>query len=66
VTVTDAGGAPVQAIQTSTLANGFLELWLPRGGQFQVTIEARGLKASGLVSSAEKADTCLTTFQLHL
>ena len=65
VTVTDAGGALVREIEASTLANGFLELWLPRKALFQLTIEARGLKASGPVSTAEKADTCLTTFQLH-
>ncbi len=65
VTVTDAGGALVQAVETSTLANGFLELWLPRNALFRLTIEARGLKASGPISTAEQADTCLTTFQLH-
>ncbi len=65
LTVTDAGGALLQAVETSTLANGFLELWLPRNALFHLTIEARGLKAGGPVSTAEKADTCLTTFQLH-
>ena len=65
VTVTDAAGALVREVETSTLANGFLELWLPRNALFRLTVEARGLKASGPVSTAEKADTCLTTFQLH-
>ncbi len=65
VTVTDAAGMLVQAVETSTLANGFLELWLPRNALFHLSIEARGLKASGTVSTAEKADTCLTTFRLH-
>ncbi len=64
-TVTDAGGAPVLAIETSTQANGFLELWLPPDGEFNLTIEARGLKASGPLSTAPGADTCLTTLQLH-
>jgi hypothetical protein len=65
VTVTDAGGAAVLDLQTRTLANGFLELWLPRNALFHLSIEARGLKAGGPVSTADKADTCLTTFQLH-
>ncbi len=65
VTVTGADGASLLEMETSTLANGFLELWLPRNEEVRVTIEARGLKASAQVSTGGESITCVTTLQLR-
>jgi hypothetical protein len=47
-----------------TMANGFVELWLPREQQFQVTFEYQGRRASGTISTYDDSNTCITTLQL--
>lgn len=47
-----------------TLENGFLELWLPRDQTYQLTVRAKGLSATGPISTFATSDTCVTTFQL--
>jgi hypothetical protein len=51
--------------KTATLPNGFIDLWLPRNLQVDVTIEARGLTASERISTFDKDNTCITTAKLH-
>jgi hypothetical protein len=48
-----------------TLENGFLELWLPRNQSYQLNLKAKGLSATGLISTFNNSDTCVTTFQLR-
>ena len=48
-----------------TMKNGFLELWLPRNLTLQVSLEAGGGSASGLITTYNSSDTCITTFQLR-
>lgn len=45
--------------------NGFLELWLPRGMEFDLTIEAGGASATQRVTTYASSDTCVTTMRLE-
>jgi hypothetical protein len=45
-------------------ANGFLDLWLPRGLQVELTIEVDGYRAVGVVGTFLDSPTCITTLQL--
>lgn len=49
----------------TTFDNGFVGLWLPRGGDITVTIEYDGRSATSDLSTSQDDDlTCLTTMQL--
>ena len=47
------------------LANGFIELWLPRNLDLVLTLEAVGKKATGPIRTFDGSDTCITTFKLQ-
>lgn len=47
-----------------TMANGFVELWLPRNEEVSVSMEAEGKSVTGMISTLESSKTCVTTFQL--
>jgi hypothetical protein len=51
--------------QTTTLPNGFIDLWLPRGLEIDVTIEARGLRVTQRIGTLDTDPTCITTAKLH-
>lgn len=69
-------GAPVhvQALATDgtlvidevmpTMANGFIDLWLPRGQAFDVRMTLNGATAMGLITTHADSYTCITTLQL--
>jgi hypothetical protein len=42
-----------------------IDLWLPRDLQVDVTIEARGLRATERIGTFDKDKTCITTLKLH-
>ncbi len=65
VTAVDADGQPILSEDLTTLPNGFLELWLPRDREIDVTIQARGQRASGRISTFADSNTCITTLRLH-
>ncbi len=48
----------------TTLANGFIELWLPRELDVHLTLRAQGLAAEGQIRTHRDADTCITTLKL--
>lgn len=48
----------------NTMANGFIDLWLPRNGKFRVTISRDGLTSVSYISTFEGDPTCITTMQL--
>jgi hypothetical protein len=50
---------------TTTLPNGFVDLWLPRGLQVDVSLKARGLQATVRVGTSDNDITCITTPKLH-
>ena len=69
-------GAPVhvQALQADgtividevmpTMANGFIDLWLPRGTSFDLTMTLEGATVTGLITTHADSYTCITTLQL--
>jgi hypothetical protein len=50
---------------TVTLQNGFIDLWLPRDLQIDVSMKARGLQATVRVGTFDTDTTCITTPKLH-
>lgn len=66
VTVVDStSGAKLVDETMTTFDNGFLGLWLPRGVEATLTVEAGGKRASTPIStSSNESATCLTTLQL--
>ena len=60
-----ADGRTLLDEDTTTLPNGFVDLWLPRDLQVDVSLKARGLQATVRVGSFEKDITCITTPKLH-
>lgn len=61
--VAEDGSVVIDEVRT-TGANGFLDLWLPRGQQVELTLEADGYGAVGLVGTDGDSPTCITTLQL--
>ena len=65
LTVTDtASGAVVVSKDTTTADNGFVGVWLPRGGEFSVRIDSDQGGAEQTVKTGDEDPTCLTTLQL--
>ncbi len=48
----------------TTMDNGFIELWLPRNMEFDLTIFAQGRRATGKITTFNNSKTCITTFRL--
>ena len=65
VHVTDRVGRIVLHKTMQTLDNGFLELWLPRGQQYNVTLTAQGKTTWGTLATLPTSETCVTTLQLR-
>jgi hypothetical protein len=61
--VAEDGSVLIDEVRTAG-ANGFLDLWLPRGQQVELTFEVDGYRAVGVVSTAADSPTCITTLQL--
>ena len=47
-----------------TGANGFLDLWLPRGEAFLLDLSLDGYAVQAIVSTVDGAPTCITTMRL--
>lgn len=47
-----------------TMANGFIDLWLPRGQSLDVRMTLDGATATGLITTHADSETCITTLQL--
>ncbi|MBW6455839.1 MAG: CueP family metal-binding protein [Trueperaceae bacterium] len=47
-----------------TMANGFVDLWLPRGHAIELTFELDGYRTVGVVTTHGDSPTCITTLQL--
>jgi hypothetical protein len=65
VLVRTPDGRVVMNDTVRALGNGFVELWLPRDLALELTVEARGKKATGLISTFDGSDTCITTLKLQ-
>jgi len=60
-----ADGRTLLDEDTTTLPNGFIDLWLPRDLQVDVSLKARGMQATVRVGTFDKDITCITTPKLH-
>jgi hypothetical protein len=49
----------------TTLANGFIELWLPQDLEVRLILRAGSLAAEELLSTADGSKTCVTTMRLQ-
>nr|WP_280953430.1 CueP family metal-binding protein [Alkalicoccus urumqiensis] len=65
VLVKDADGDVVIEETMTSYANGFIDLWLPRGETFDVTIEHDGKQAEAALPTNEGDSTCITDMQLQ-
>lgn len=65
VQVTTRAGKTVLRKTVRTLDNGFLELWLDRGQQYNVTLTAQGKTTRGTLATLPGSDTCITTLRLR-
>jgi hypothetical protein len=61
--VAEDGSVLIDEVRTAG-ANGFLDLWLPRGQHVELTIEADGYGVVGVVGTHADSPTCITTLQL--
>ncbi|MBM4761548.1 hypothetical protein GNT69_04485 [Bacillus sp. B15-48] len=64
VLIEDSEGNIIIDETLTTLANGFIDLWLPRDETYSVKIEQDGKAAELEISTFEGDDTCITTMQL--
>ncbi len=65
VTAVSSDGRKLLDEDTTTLANGFIDLWLPRDIKVDVSIKARGLQATVQLGTSDTDITCITTPKLH-
>lgn len=47
-----------------TMANGFIDLWLPRGHAVDLHLSVDGYAVTGRVTTFDDSETCITTLQL--
>ena len=64
VVATSAGGTVLIDKTMTTTTSGFLELWLPRGQQITLVLEAQGRRVEGTITTYDASNTCVTTFRL--
>jgi hypothetical protein len=65
VTAVTTDGRKLLDARMTTLPNGFIDLWLPRGLEIDVTMEARGLQVTQRIGTSDTDPTCITTAKLH-
>ncbi|MGD0726165.1 MAG: CueP family metal-binding protein [Spirochaetia bacterium] len=65
VTAVSSDGRKLVDEDTTTLPNGFIDLWLPRDLKVDVSMKARGLHATVSVGTFGTDITCITTPKLH-
>jgi len=59
-----ADGTVVVDDTVRTMANGFIELWLPRDTEVSISLAARGKSVEGTIGTFADSRTCITTLQL--
>lgn len=64
VKVEDKTGKVILDEIKQTESNGFIDLWLPRDGVFEVTITQDDKKSVSEITTYEGDNTCITTMQL--
>lgn len=64
VYIEDVEGNVVLEDTLNTEANGFIDLWLPRDKEYNITINHNGKKVESEFSTFKQDGTCITTMQL--
>ncbi|MET3506418.1 CueP family metal-binding protein [Halalkalibacter oceani] len=64
VYIEDEDGHVIVDETMTSLANGFIDLWLPRDKTYQVKMEYEGKTTESEISTFEGDNTCITTMQL--
>src|SRR5690625_3725094 len=64
VYIEDDQGEVIKDEEMTTLANGFIDLWLPRERTYTVKFTQDDYKAEGEISTFKDDHTCITTVQL--
>lgn len=64
VVITDDTGEVIVDETMQTFTNGFIDLWLPRDGEFTVTITQGDDVAEQKITTYQDDYTCITTMQL--
>ncbi|OJX47105.1 MAG: hypothetical protein BGO78_16625 [Chloroflexi bacterium 44-23] len=59
--ITDSGGKEIVNSDLTTMANGFVGVWLPRNIDGTVTVSYNGLVAEAPITTFAGSNTCLTT-----
>lgn len=65
VKAVDKNGTTLVNKKTTTLRNGFFELWLPRERRIKLTIQGLGRKAQDMIYTFDQSKTCITNFRLQ-
>ncbi|WP_138420520.1 CueP family metal-binding protein [Aquibacillus sediminis] len=65
VTIVDDEGDTVMDQEVESLANGFIDLWLERDKNYQVTIAHDDKVTESEITTFENDNTCITTMQLE-
>ncbi|RDU37630.1 hypothetical protein DRW41_07245 [Neobacillus piezotolerans] len=64
VYIEDEKGNAVINETVKSLANGFIDLWLPRNQTYNVKIDYSGKTVEAELSTFDNDPTCITTMQL--
>ncbi|NBJ68214.1 MULTISPECIES: CueP family metal-binding protein [Clostridia] len=64
VYIEDEDGKVIVDKKVKSLANGFIDLWVPRDKKYDITIEHDGKKVQSEFSTFAEDPTCLTNMQL--
>lgn len=64
VNIIDTDGKVILNESLKSNSHGFIDLWLPRDKEYNITITKDGKTAESKVSTYESDDTCITTMQL--
>jgi hypothetical protein len=63
--ITDNAGKEIVNSDLTTMANGFIGVWLPRNFDGNVSVSYDGKVAQAPISTYAGSNTCLTTLQLN-
>ena len=61
----DADGTVLIDESMTAMDNGFIELWLPRDREIDLTVVAAGRTAAGRIATFDAANTCVPEFRLE-
>jgi len=65
ITAANAGGKILINKIMKTGHTGFLDLWLPRNQEIDITVSTKGKKATGKIYTYRNSKTCETTLKLE-